>query len=673
VSSLTLWLTRLSRHAAIYAAGSVSALLVGLVSVALTTRFLAPSGFGKLGILLSFGILLTVLYNMGSLQGTFARTFGQAGDDGDDNAGDDGDSAVGSDEARDKRRALGSGLVLCCLTGIAGTIIVAIASPFIASMLTGDSSDADLVILAAVIGALGALWRLSSNVIRLERRPVTNVAITSLRPLLVAGGALAFLAAGAGIGGALVGNAAGSALAVVLALGVSWRSYRPTFDRRDMAQIVHAGRRWIPLVLGFWVIHNGDLFLLSRFLSDHDVGVYRFATRISAVLAWYVGAIMMAWNPLRRTSTFIAAIQEHGPQIGASLVLYYWLSCAWLLVGLTAGADLIVRLGAPSYASAASLVPLTGASVAAYGGYMAIYRGARYDNRPAWHVWCTVIAAVIFIVGAIVLVPLIGTYGAPLASVAAFVVAILITTYQSQHGRSPLPLQYGRIFAALALGAACVLLAKLVAPLTGPWESAIEIAAVVLYPIGVLALRLLPREHRRPIWTVVRSSLTRQTTPSEGMLTRLAAMVPADRAALELMANHAKSPAAAGRLAGIERHALLERLTAGVRRAGDVPGSSADEARIARYLFSRDSVAERDLMSRELISDGIVSAAELAKLERTVEQLRRIGPKRWRALDPLPQVLVDEAEFNEEGLEEVVSSGGSQGRTAPAAVSSPSS
>ena len=91
-----------------------TSIVSGLLSVAILTRYLAPNQFGNLAVLLVCSSILTLVYNAGSLQGTFSWVFGAGGEEGE----------VADDSARayapDRRRALGTGFVITAAAGAMG-------------------------------------------------------------------------------------------------------------------------------------------------------------------------------------------------------------------------------------------------------------------------------------------------------------------------------------------------------------------------------------------------------------------------------------------------------------------------------------------------------------------------------------------------------------------------
>ena len=147
---------RIGRHTALYGAGNAVSVLLALATVAVFTRYLAPAEFGDYALFLLLAGVLTVLYNLGSLQGTYRWVYGTA----DEDAGD----ADEEDSAGDTRRAMGTGLVLTALLSLIGTGVIAAFAPDVADVLTGDRGDSTAVAVAAGAGALGSVWRLLSHI-----------------------------------------------------------------------------------------------------------------------------------------------------------------------------------------------------------------------------------------------------------------------------------------------------------------------------------------------------------------------------------------------------------------------------------------------------------------------------------------------------------------------------
>ena len=68
----------------------------------------------------------------------------------------------------------------------------------------------------------------------------------------------------------------------------------------------------MPIIISIWIAQNVDIYTLSCFAPEDEVGLYRLANRMGAFLDYFTAALFMAWTPLRGSSTFAAAVPERG-------------------------------------------------------------------------------------------------------------------------------------------------------------------------------------------------------------------------------------------------------------------------------------------------------------------------------------------------------------------------
>jgi O-antigen/teichoic acid export membrane protein len=617
---------RLTRDTGLYTTGAFVGFLLAVINVAVVTHYLTPSEFGQLALLLFFAALTTIFYNLGTLQGTFMWVFGATGDedvDDDDMAG-----------AHDKRKALGTGLLVTFLICGAGTALIAIFSSPFAELLLGDSSDGHLVVIAAASGAAGALWRFTTNVLRLERRPYAYVGFSTVRPVLVIGITIPLVATGHGVTGAIGGTAIGSIAAVPVVLAVTRRSYLLALDRGDLGMILRKGAIFIPVVASFWIAQNVDLYALSRFATDSQVGLYRLAGRIASFIHYFSSALFMAWTPLARTLTFRAAEKEHSREvIGGTMLTYFVLGGMLLILGLTVTADGLVRIAPSSYAGAAPLVPLLGGAYLAHGLLVAVYRVARFPRKRTYYVIAALLSAVVFIGLAFLLIPWLGATGAALSVIGGFMFAALGMTFLSQHGPRPVAIDYARITGGIAIAGVCLGLARGAGALAGDWQPLAEFVALLLYPVLLSVTGVITREQRQQIRLVLRQALSKDKADPETER-RLRALDDQDLAELELVT------VAGWRLDTIaasdpesEQSEISVRLVRSLRQVAGIESTSNYDERIGEYLFADLAVAERDAISRALLSSE-VDAGELHTLERTVESLKKLPRSTWDELQP---------------------------------------
>jgi O-antigen/teichoic acid export membrane protein len=626
-SALATLATRISRHGAIYGAGTASALVFGLLQLAILTRLLDVGEFGELAILLVFSALLTVVYNLGTLQGSLARVFGSTGEGDEGDIGDDVDEEPERGTGLDKRSVLGTAIVLTTLISGLGTLALVLAAPTVADLLLHDRGESGPVIWAAVAAALGAVWRLVANVLRLERRPGTYAWINTARPVLVVAAVVPLVATGGGAGEAMAGVALGTALSLAVALAATRRSYVLAFSADEAGEIFRKGSSYVPIALSLWVVNYGDILLLSRYARDSDVALYRVASRVASVMSYVVSAFWMAWGPLSRTPLHAAVEKERGwTAAGATLATYFALGLVALLLVLAISADLLVRIAPPAYSGAASLIPLIGAGFAVGGLFVLVYRVAKFPRKRRAYVVLTMLSAVAFIVAALLLIPPMGSNGAALSVIIGHSVGLAGMLLVSQRGPSPLPFDYRRILLGTLAAAACFLGAQ--AAGAGVEEAApvADIAALLAFPVLLVALGVVRRSHLRVVRSAVRSLFPEST--GRRLAHELRRLSPEDHAVLRVLVAERRSPSAAAELMGVPRDTILSRFVGALRDlAGLEPAPDADP-RIGSYLLSPQPVAERDQLARRLWSEGS-DPLELDVLTLTFERLQRLRASDW--------------------------------------------
>jgi O-antigen/teichoic acid export membrane protein len=611
----------LGRHTAIYAASFGVGIALQLVNLGILTRYLSPSEFGKLGIALVAAALLTVLYNLGSLQGALSWAFG---------ASDEGelDDATRRRSGAEKRRALGTALILTlAIVGVATALIAALARP-LASLFLGDAGETSLVLLVGASGAAGAIWRLVVNIPRLELHPVTFAALNTARPLIVLGISLPLVIEGHGVSGVLVGTAGGTALAAAAGLVASRRSFAFTFSREDLRGMMGLGRLFIPIVAAFWIIQNVDLLILSQFASHADVGLYRAASRIGGGLSYLVSAFLMAWAPLRMTPLFAAAEESAGQSRLASLTTtYFALLCFGALLVLILAADALIRLAGPEYREAAPLIPLLGLAFLASGAFIVIYRGVRMPRRRQAYPRMAVVSAVAFLVAALALTPAFGVYGAAVAPTIGFAagsVGLLLLARRAGYA----PFEWRRILIGGGAAAACVFAARLFEGLGGAWTVVGPVAALVAYPLLLLATGVVSRAELRQGLEVTRRAVGPSGVATD-MTGKLEGLSGPDRALLRSLSRDGESPAEVAAATGMDAADVIRRLVALLRAMVGLDGAHRErDLWLGALLTSDEPTYEREARTRRLVAAGI-SAAEIEALTQTMERLRFEPAEAW--------------------------------------------
>ena len=599
---------RLGGDALVLGAGSVVTVVLAFVNVAVVTRQLAPAAFGELAVYYVFAALLTILYGLCSLQGTLTWVFGSSGEEEVD------DEAQQRAPGQDKRRALTTGLTITVGIVVLGTAVVWLAAEPLAEVLLGATGDPQTLVLAAVSAAVGAVWRLVSNVQRFSGRSASFAALLNVRPVLVLVCTVVILADGGGVDDVIAATVLGTVLSIAVGLIATLPNYAPSLGRADIVPILTSGAVYTPLVVFVWIVQNADLYILSQFASNSEVGVYRLANRAASVVSYAVSALLIAWVPMSRTSLFDAARKERGTTgLGRLFLMYYVLTGAGLVLITSVGADVLASVAPASYSEAAKLIPTVAVGFFVYGLFVVIYRSASFPRRRRRYFSLSGLAAATLLTAGPFLAKQYGSQGIALAVILSFSIAAAGMLVLSERGPTPLDLEWWRLTGALLLAVACYGVDVGGRSLLGDGAILPAAAAGTAYAGLLVWLGLLPREHLRILLSVASSMFKRGPATKE-----LAALRTPDRLALQ--------PFFARPGPGERTDADFSEAVRILRTLADRPGNSADDAAIGRYLLSGEPSAELELRRQDLRRRG-VDPLELHELEEVVVRLRRSSPR----------------------------------------------
>jgi O-antigen/teichoic acid export membrane protein len=621
--------TQVLRYASIHTLGVFVGNILTFASVLIVIYFLGPSDFGRLSLLLFLTALLNMVFNLGSKQGTFKRVFG--GDDDDDDDDEEPEGAL-TDSGK---RTLWTGLALTATVAAIGTAIVIVFSSQVASALLGDSGDSRLVAWAAFAGGTAALFRLASLTVWMERRPYSYVALETARPLITLAVVVPLLVAGAGLEGAIVGFGIGSGVAALIAVAMLWSSVEPCFDPGEALAIYRRGAIRIPVVLSMWTVGYMDVLILSRFVSDADLGIYALASRVGFLVSFLPAGYRKALRPLKRAVGFAAAEEEYGSGVTRGTQLgYFMLMLLAVLLAVTLISEPFVGVLAPAaYSEAAALIPILAAGLVAPTTFRMIQKSAKYGNKRYVFVAGAVLAALLFIGFSILLIPLLGLRGTPVAMLAGFAAPATFILYRSQSGKTPMALPKRSIVIAAVLAAGCAAAYYLIDPSAIITQLALGLVLWSAWVVLVVVSGAVPSHHRRPLVGMIRAALGRGPDRFDARRA-LRALSPDERSALRMAIVERRPPDEAAAPLGPEDGEAGELLVRALRRAAEADGgsngSTEHDGRIAEYLFSEETIAQHDRDARTMVGSGDVRAIDLEALEALVEHLAQAPADAWR-------------------------------------------
>lgn len=617
---------RIGRHATAYGIAAGSGLLAGLASVAVFTRFLDQSEFGKMAVLSTVSTMITMIATLGIMQGTMRRVYGATGDD---EAGEVDAAEQREKMASDPRLALSTGLALSFAFG-ALLFLIAVFMQGTVADLFGGPQDSTLILLAAGAGVAGGVMRFSRNILRLQLRSGAYLVVTLIYAFAGIPVAIPLLAAGLGVEAVLIGFIVANLLAAALCLALLATDLKPAVSLREAWQIVRSGVMYLPIMLSFHAVQMGDTLLVAVFGGFSDTGVYRVAQRISMPISFGTSVFQQAWGPLRRGDMTQAAVDriDESRAYAAHLFTYYAVFVTGLIVAIAVLADQLVRVASGQFGAAATLVPLTAISVAGHGWFVFSYRNSRLPRQMLWMVGLSLLSAVGFIAFSILLIPSLGAVGAPLAAIVSWGLVTFIMLATNQLIGERIPYEYRNLLVLGALTLAVWLVAKELLPDT-PVGTAAKLALLLGWAVGLLAAKIVPMSDVRAVGRFLRDASGIESRHQ--LRARLAGLEGTDAVLVDELVRRRRPPREAAERTGLSQEEALARTVHVLRRAAGGGEAKQTDAELGSLLLTPMTRSERDVGLMEMVTNGADPIdADLVKRALATASGSGLGSRRLR-------------------------------------------
>ena len=415
---------RLLRDGVVYALAAMVSRGVSFLLVPIYTRLLDPAQYGALELILTAGLLVTLVVALEIGQG-MAREWAEQTD------------AV-------QRRALaGTALTFTVLAHAAFLALALAASAPLTQALLGSPAFTAEVRAGLIFIAINAVFLQLQNQFRWDLRVRSYAAVSVLY-------GVSTLALGAALGHAygLRGMLWGQALAAALSCAVGLILLRGqvgfTLDSRHLLRMLHFSLPLVPSSVAIFASFYVNRLILSAFATLPEVGVLGVAQRVAGVATLLIVGLQ-ALTPLVYRHHHEPGVPAQLARIFEGFVAAALLTCLALSVFAR---ELIGWIAAPEFGAAASLLPWL--APAALLSQMYIFApGIAIARKTTWQLALTSLSAALAIGLNLLLIPRWAATGAAVASCAA--AALFLAGWVAASQRVyPLPLRWRSLAMAVA-------------------------------------------------------------------------------------------------------------------------------------------------------------------------------------------------------------------------------
>ena len=405
---------RLSQDTIVYGVGMILSRAVSFIMLPVYTRYLTPADYGIIQFLQISLDVVSILLGAGVTTGVLRFYFKAESD-------------------HERSVVVVTAFTMLAALNSAGALLLVILAPWLSGPLFHGAGSPNFIRIAACSFALEACITVPLLLMQARgRAALYNVA--TLSKLLLGLSLNIFFVVGLGwkVGGILVAN-----LITQIVIGTSlvvWmlRQTRVLPSARAERDLRRFGMPHQVATAGTFILTFGDRFFLEAFHGLAAVGLYGLAYQFGFLLV-NLGAspFFRAWSPQRLQ--LAASPREYRDDKYNRAFKYLNL----IIVSLAVGISLFIRpalaiMSAPSFGPAARLVPVILAAYMAQIWTDAVSLGIEVSERTKYVTYATWISVVVILALYTALIPAFGGMGAAVATLAAFIVRLVLIYRWSQ-------------------------------------------------------------------------------------------------------------------------------------------------------------------------------------------------------------------------------------------------
>ena len=453
----------------VYGSADVAILAINFLLLPLYTRVLSPSEYGALALLLVVEAFLKVAFRWG-LDTSYLRLYYDY-------------------PAEDDRRTL-AGTISIFLLVVNGplTLLLVLVAPFLADALLGSREHLTALVLLVINNFVAGFFFLPLSLLRIQQRSRLFAALTFLRSL---GTVIVRLVLVIGLRMSVMGITLADLIVSYVLLLCLHRTFRSMIRLRVSRTVTREMLRFGFPRVPQGLLHQGmamsDRFFLGLYLPLEQVGVYLIGSSIASLVKLYPVAFTTAWMPF----AFDSMRRPDAPQLFGRLATYAFGVLALLTFALAGFAEPLVELMTPaSFHGAANVVPILALGMAIQSTTTFLSTSINVAKRTHAYPIATAIAAVVTIVGHLVLIPRWGIFGAAVA-VGVGQVVLVGSLGRFAQRYFPIPYEWTRLVRIVIVAAGLYGILVVLPPVSNVATFAIGAALVALFPLGLWACGFL--------------------------------------------------------------------------------------------------------------------------------------------------------------------------------------
>lgn len=476
-------LGRLAKNTLTYGVGQVLNRFISFLLLPVFTSYLTPADYGIISILGLLTLVAVPVFTLGLGMATGICYF------------------EGNNQGRKETTIWTGFAILGVSVSILGVIGILFARQI--SLVAFLTPDYHYLVTVSLLGAcMSILVTPFMLYLQFEERVKTFVILTVISTLISIGlSILMVVVLRKGVRGLIEGGLIAQAIGLVLYILLVAPGLKFRFNWRLGNELLRLGVPMIPSFAFLFILQQANKYILQWFDGLEAVGIYSIGYNFGLVMNMLVNAFTRAWYPYY--TSFIDKQDEARILFGRVLTYYVFGFGAFSLLFYLTARPVVTIMTQPAFHQAYEVVGLSASAQFLIGVFSILIPGVLFAKELKYVSFVQSIAALISVALNLLLIPLLGVFGAALALMLGYL-SMVALQYAWNLKRKYLAVQYqwDRIlrFACIYVSYMVLMLWPRTLPLSA--EIAISCIGVVLLPLMLYSL--LNSGEKQALWALGR-------------------------------------------------------------------------------------------------------------------------------------------------------------------------
>lgn len=319
----------------IYGLSSSLTAFAGFFLVPLYTRVFSPEDFGAIDVITTVVFFCSII-GMMQIESAAARFY----------------FSIKDLELR--KRFISTGFTAIIIFSVLITILIISSSNFLSELSFGNNTYSLAIVLAVLHIPFSNINNYFNILIRFRKKPTVFLIIQAIQVSTTFGVILyLLLQLDFGIKGVFIGELSGFVMGATVSGIYLKDEYKINFNKTDFKEIFRYSAPLVPAVAGGWANNSLNRFMMLRYLTLVEIGLFSAAFKIASAIYVLSSAIQMAWGPFFWETFEKENHKETFKKLQLSISTFIFI----IVIVFTLSSDFIVKLMmTPEYYESAKLI-----------------------------------------------------------------------------------------------------------------------------------------------------------------------------------------------------------------------------------------------------------------------------------------------------------------------------